>query len=352
MKSLKRILLFTVALSAFQAQADSVVPAIPGATLDKVQPASGKVVADAHDVSATSRYTASGDVDTDTSGTARRDAEILALKQKLDQLEQRSRVAEAIGNSTQKPDNAEFVGADTVYDYRDGGVYRVYCGVEGLTDIALQPGETIAKDGVVAGDTRRWVVKIINSGVVPNEVQHVMIKPIQHDLHTTVDILTDRHVYKLMVWANRDWGMPGVKWNYPQEDAISKSIAVANEKKMERQAQPTSVTPDKLDFNYTIRGDDVAWKPAQVFSDGKKTYLKMPPSMTTSEAPALFVLDESNNTMLVNYRLKDNVYIVDRLFDKAVLKVGADQEVQITHRSSSGGWFSANSSSEYPRSGK
>ena len=45
------------------------------------------------------------------------------------------------------------------------------------------------------------------------------------------------------------------------------------------------------------------------------------PSMKVNEAPPLFVI-EDNEPVLVNYRLKDGSYIVDRLFDEAELRIG------------------------------
>ena len=50
--------------------------------------------------------------------------------------------------------------------------------------------------------------------------------------------------------------------------------------------------------------------------------------MLTREAPALFVLSSTDETQLVNYRVKNDYYIVDRLVDHIELRVGQkDQEI-------------------------
>jgi len=50
--------------------------------------------------------------------------------------------------------------------------------------------------------------------------------------------------------------------------------------------------------------------------------------MLTREAPALFVLSSTNETQLVNYRVKNDYYIVDRLADRIELRIGQkDQEI-------------------------
>jgi type IV secretion system protein VirB9 len=49
--------------------------------------------------------------------------------------------------------------------------------------------------------------------------------------------------------------------------------------------------------------------------------------MVVREAPALFVL-RAQETQLVNYRVKGDTYVIDRLIDAAELRVGQqDQEI-------------------------
>jgi len=61
----------------------------------------------------------------------------------------------------------------------------------------------------------------------------------------------------------------------------------------------------------------------------------------TSEAPPLFLSDENGSGQLVNYRVKQNYYVVDRLFDRAELRLG-DTVVGISNSGSSSWsrWFS------------
>ena len=68
------------------------------------------------------------------------------------------------------------------------------------------------------------------------------------------------------------------------------------------------------------------WRPDAVFDDGVKTYIKMP--VRFSETPAFYILLDRKET-LVNYRVKGRYYVVDRLFDRAYLKVGSKKVVII-----------------------
>jgi type IV secretion system protein VirB9 len=58
--------------------------------------------------------------------------------------------------------------------------------------------------------------------------------------------------------------------------------------------------------------------------------------MLVREAPALFVL-RNKETQLVNYRVKNDFYVVDRLIDSAELRVGQqDQEIVRISRTPAG----------------
>ena len=53
--------------------------------------------------------------------------------------------------------------------------------------------------------------------------------------------------------------------------------------------------------------------------------------MKSGEAPALFVKDDEG-VNLVNYRVKDNYYIVDRLFNQAELRCGLKEIVVVSRK--------------------
>jgi type IV secretion system protein VirB9 len=88
-----------------------------------------------------------------------------------------------------------------------------------------------------------------------------------------------------------------------------------------------NVDPAQLNFAYTVGGPNVPWKPIRAFDDGSHVYIQMPPRMKSSEAPALLV-DAGSGTQMVNYRVKGNYYVVDRLVTDAILVsgVGRDQD--------------------------
>jgi len=210
-----------------------------------------------------------------------------------------------------------------------------------ITDIRLEPGEKIRE--VQLGDTVRWQVSPSISGTPPDEVSHVIVKPTDVGLSTTLAIFTDRRTYNLNLKSTKYRYMPIVEFKYPEaikekwqeyQDYIQEQ-----ESAREMEVMPNGVTQniDNLDFNYQVSGN-YSWKPIRVYNDGIHTYIQMPHSMKFKEAPVLMVLDGGGNEQLVNYRLKNDRFVVDKLFDKAVLikGVGSSQEKVLIVHSRSG----------------
>jgi type IV secretion system protein VirB9 len=121
----------------------------------------------------------------------------------------------------------------------------------------------------------------------------------------------------------------------------------AEKRKAEKEKLVVSELPmlsiDKLDFSYKIEGDDTRFKPLRVFNDGTRVFLQMPDTMKSDEAPVLLLMDKDDQPLLVNYRVKDAYYIVDKLFDRAALVVGTEgnqSKVTITWtKSQKSEWF-------------
>ena len=66
----------------------------------------------------------------------------------------------------------------------------------------------------------------------------------------------------------------------------------------------------------------------RVFDDGAKTYIQMPSELQHREAPALVVVGSDGKGEMTNYRVQEQTYIVDRLFDHAQLVLGSGKKAQ------------------------
>lgn len=212
----------------------------------------------------------------------------------------------------------------------------IVCAVLQVCDVELQPGEQV--NSIHLGDTVRWTVEPAITGFGANEIQHVIIKPMDVNLNTTLLVTTNRRTYSLRLRSHRTQFMPKVSFVYPDETARKwDAINLRNREGHAGEGEPEGREYlGNLDFGYTVEGEG-SWKPVRVYNDGVKTIIQMPTTMAQTEAPTLLVLrgkdsffpwDSKAEEVLVNYRVQADRYIVDTLFDKAILVagVGSQQE--------------------------
>jgi len=236
-----------------------------------------------------------------------------------------------------KPTSDNYLNAIQLYPYTPGSLYQVYASPSQVTDIALERGEGLTS--VSAGDTERWTVGDTVSGSGANEQVHILVKPMAAKLSTNAVITTTKRTYYLDLKSFADTYMAAVSWRYPH-DAIKQL-----RKPKPRKARVTKASfkkadlklkPEELRFDYIIKGDNPNWRPTRVFDDGKKVFIQFPKNLSVSEAPPLFVTGrKGKKSKLVNYRVKGEYYVVDRLFDFAELRLGEkDQTVVRIERQS------------------
>ncbi|MEX3581895.1 MAG: P-type conjugative transfer protein TrbG [Burkholderia sp.] len=239
------------------------------------------------------------------------------------------RTAVAIGKKWQEQKGLNpFQSADGSINYvfLPGKQYPVVCAVLQVCDVALQPGENI--NGLNAGDPR-FTVEPAVTGSGATQVLHLILKPLDVGLDTTLVLTTDRRTYHFRLRSSRTEMMPFVSFTYPEE-AMAKWDAIKTREVKQRQESTIPQTGEylgNLNFNYDVTGN-ARWKPVRVYNDGRKTIIEMPETMQQSEAPTLLVVRKDGGvfsdaeTQMVNYRVQGNRYIVDTIFDKAILVAG------------------------------
>jgi P-type conjugative transfer protein TrbG len=194
-----------------------------------------------------------------------------------------------------------------------------------FTDVALQEGEQLVGSGpVAAGDTVRWIIGDTESGAGQTKRIHILVKPTRPDLVSNLVINTDRRTYLLELRSAEKTYMASVSWQYAQDQLI----ALRRQNASAEAATPIveGVDISRLRFRYAIEGDNPPWRPVSAFDDGSKVYIEMPSGIALGEAPPLFVIGPEGDGQLVNYRVKQNYYIVDRLFAAAELRMGGEHQ--------------------------
>jgi type IV secretion system protein VirB9 len=219
-----------------------------------------------------------------------------------------------------QPRREGYYNAIQIYPWSEGALYQVYASPGQITDIALEPGESLTGTGpIAAGDTARWIIGDTESGSGAGRRVHVLVKPSRADIATNLVITTDRRSYMIELRADGKPYMPAVAWAYPAKTA-------------ERQTGPaTPMIPGLAarNYRYGLKGDTPPWKPVAVFDDGRRVYVEFPRGIVQGEMPPIFIIGPDGEAENANGRVDQNILIVDRLFGAAELRLGSAKRQQI-----------------------
>ncbi len=251
----------------------------------------------------------------------------------------RSQVGRANDAARVQPDRAGYLNAIQKYAWADGALFQVYTSPGQVTDIALQEGEELVGPGpVAAGDTVRWIIGDTMSGQGASRRVHILVKPTRPDIMTNLVINTSHRTYHIELRATAATYMAGVSWTYPQDELIALKAKEAERIRTAPVADGLSFSA--LNFDYRVSGAKVAWRPIRVFDDGRRSIVEFAREVAVGEMPPFFVLSSEGNAELVNYRVDGRYMVVDRLFDRAELRLGAGRgakAVRIERRDRVGG---------------
>lgn len=214
-----------------------------------------------------------------------------------------------------------------------------------LTDVELQAGENVTS--VNLGDSARWTVSVTNSNDGELQRPHLIIKPLDEGLQTSMVVTTSRRTYHLFLQSSLERFMHYVTFQYPEdpeEEALRRrraqeeetlrnqarrSDAVVAATTLAKLPRPVAPGPPDRSVAYRIEGD-APWQPLYAYTDRHKTYIQMPATMSQTEAPSLLALRRGKglwgeDKVIVNYRVQRNRYIVDSVLDRAVMVIGREK---------------------------
>jgi type IV secretion system protein VirB9 len=212
-------------------------------------------------------------------------------------------------------------GADGKVIFLYGEVQpSIICSPLQVCDIELQGGEVVRD--VLVGDTVRWKVEPATSGAPGGQAIHLIVKPTEPGLVTSMVVTTSRRTYHIQLKSHQTQYMARVGFDYPED--VSTRLADINARVEATTIPGAGVPAEQLNFGYAISGR-ARWRPIRVYSDGAKTYIQFPESVASQEAPVLFVVSGGQNR-IVNYRFSNNMMIVDYQLDEAILVSGVGWE--------------------------
>lgn len=240
----------------------------------------------------------------------------------------RQRVGRANAEARVQPDRQGYRNAIQQYAWSEGALFQVYAAPGQVTDIVLQEGEQLVGPGpVAAGDTVRWIIGDTVSGTGARRRVHILAKPTRSDIATNLIINTDRRTYHVELRATAAAYMASVSWTYPADELIALQLAEAEAARVAPVAGAIDLAA--LNFRYRIAGDKAAWRPVRAFDDSRQLIIEFGEDIATGDMPPLFDIGGSGEAELVNYRVQGRYMIVDRLFERGELRLGAGKQARV-----------------------
>nr|WP_244613708.1 P-type conjugative transfer protein TrbG [Nitrobacter winogradskyi] len=231
-----------------------------------------------------------------------------------------ARIENANAAARVQPRREGYFNAIQIYPWSEGALYQVYAAPGQITDIALEPGESLTGAGpIAAGDTARWIIGDTESGSGERRRVHVLVKPSRADITTNLVVTTDRRTYLLELHSGSKPYMPSVSWAYPRPPAGQHTSIPAT---------PVIPVAAARNYRYGLTGDNPPWKPVAVYDDGRRVYVEFPRGIVQGEMPPIFVIGPEGEAQIVNSRVHRNILIVDRLFGAAELRLSSGDRQQ------------------------
>ena len=252
------------------------------------------------------------------------------------------------------------------------GIPTVICALLELTDLAFEKGESILS--VQLGDSVRWNIESAISGSANDSVEHLIVKPFEAGLKTSMLITTDRRTYHIRLKSTEADFMPAVVFSYPnslklpskkhygddsylqytsnydsnedhndysETNSSLKYYSSVQNVSYEGNSRPAlnvaatyNDSTQRRNYNYSVDGDSKII-PQNVYDDGKRTFIVMNNPINSSYLPVLqeissesFLFFGEDKTNTINFTYFDNTFVVDGIYShlRLISKNGEEKQ--------------------------
>lgn len=252
------------------------------------------------------------------------------------------------------------------------GIPTVVCALLELTDLTFEKGESILS--VQLGDSVRWNIESAISGSANDSVEHLIVKPLEAGLKTSMLITTDRRTYHIRLKSTEADFMPAVVFSYPnslklpskkhygddsylqytsnydsnedhndysETNSSLKNYSSVQNVSYEGNSRPAlnvaatyNDSTQRRNYNYSVDGDSKII-PQNVYDDGKRIFIVMNNPINSSYLPVLqeissesFLFFGEDKTNTINFTYFDNTFVVDGLYShlRLISKNGEEKQ--------------------------
>ena len=107
-------------------------------------------------------------------------------------------------------------------------------------------------------------------------------------------VTTSRRTYHIQLKSHSSQYMARVGFEYPED--VSAKLDDINARLEASTIPGAGVPAEQLNFSYSVSGR-AGWRPTRVYSDGQKTYIQFPRSISGQDAPATSAIAASTRQL-------------------------------------------------------
>lgn len=196
--------------------------------------------------------------------------------------------------------------------------------VEGKVNVqaTIRFGEGEQIQNVAIGDSQKWQVTPSRSANL------LFVKPLAERATTNMTVVTDRNVYLFDLVSSPGHRNPlyVLNFTYPvvvpteaEEELAARELANATEMAAANDDYAV-IDPATLNFAWVSEGV-AALLPEQIYDNGDATFMEWP---VGAAMPAILVKDDSGTEGPVNFAVRGNVIVIDRVPGEIILRSGDD----------------------------
>lgn len=214
-----------------------------------------------------------------------------------------------------------------VFTYSRDQIFRVLSAPLKMTTIEFPDDEQIVGEPAW-GESVRWDYET-------DGANHLYVKPQAAGLVNTLSVNTNKRSYEFTLVSSPLGGIFYQKVRFRIPTSIAAKIKARNDARADgtdetraggvpedRSADAIGVSPEKLNFEYSISGS-ADFKPETAFDDGKALWLRLPVGASQNWPVAL--IKDGSDFVVVNTVRRGGYLVVQRLADTVVLRSGREE---------------------------
>ena len=218
----------------------------------------------------------------------------------------------------------DYTGGVSEFDYDENYQFPIFTKKLSMTTIILNKDEVMTTDDVFLSDSKSWEIVGDIWTTQEGERQLIMIKPLKEGLETDMLVVTNKRLYKFILYSTKSDYQPMVKFNYKED----KHFVTSNTKKAKPEKTVTAydeVDESLVSYNYKIQipvfQRKTGFVPELVYDDGSFTYIKFSEEVLQKEMPVIY----ENSRDIVNYEIHPSdhsLLIINKLITKVTIRLG------------------------------